>query len=421
MLEQLSTETVCGVWEMTVENNPMINPMINCLRLRLYTEDGRLRGRSVFRGQEALLIDGSVSDRGLELSASYREKVVATFHGQLDESGDLGGELEMFGQHRSKWSARRTPVGPAQPAVREFQPTEYTSLVSSTAPPVLRLFPGESVRMYLPDSRGFDHDGVQRSTATPPLVGPFYIEGVLPGDTVTVRIDMLRLSGDTARSSDALNLNAIPPAWVHRLRNDNPKVAVWQVDRAAGTATLPVVVDGKEAALTVPVRPSLGCAAVAPAGNESLHISRLGHHGGDLDCQHFREGATLMLPASVKGGLLFLGDGHAAQGDGEISGDALEASTEVQFTVGVIEEHEIMLPRIEDASHLRVLGVGGDAGHALQGATGELGTWLQRDFGLGPRAVALLFAAGIEYSVVKCFTVDVCAMAAIPKSLLPAR
>jgi amidase len=417
MLAQLSNETVCGVWEMTVENNPMVN----CLRVRLYTEDGKLRGRSVFRGQEALLMDGTVSERGLELSASYREKVVATFLGQLDESGDLSGELEILGQQRSKWSARRTPDGPARKEVREFQPAEYTSLVSSSASPVLRLFPGESVRMHLPDSKGIDHEGVQRSAARPPMVGPFYIEGVLPGDTISVRIDMLRLTRDTATSGDALNLNAIPAGWVRRLRNDNPTDTTWKVDRVAGTATVTAVVGGKEAALTVPVKPSLGCIAVAPPANETLHVNRLGHHGGDLDCPYLCEGATLMLPVSTKGGLLFLGDGHAAQGDGEISGDALETSTEIQFTVGVIEDHEIVLPRIEDASHLRVLGISGEPGHALQGATGELGAWLQRDFGMGPREVALLFAAGMQYSVVKCFAADVCAVASLPKSLLPAR
>jgi amidase len=88
---------------------------------------------------------------------------------------------------------------------------------------------------------------------------------------------------------------------------------------------------------TVPVRPMLGCVAVAPGfGSAPPSTGDSGRFGGNMDFNEIVEGTTVYLPVAQPGALLYVGDGHAAQGDGELNGNALETSMDVEFTVDVI-------------------------------------------------------------------------------------
>lgn len=93
--------------------------------------------------------------------------------------------------------------------------------------------------------------------------------------------------------------------------------------------------------------------------------------------RQLREGTTVYLPVSVPGALLFVGDGHAAQGDGELTGDALETSTDVEFTVDLIRGQQRVLPLAENDDYVMACGVGNSLHEALQIATSELAWWLQ--------------------------------------------
>src|SRR5260370_12488916 len=98
---------------------------------------------------------------------------------------------------------------------------------------------------------------------------------------------------------------------------------------------------------SVKLAPMLGCVGVAPPGNQSLRSGNLSSFGGNMDYNQIREGVTLYLPVYHPGALLFVGDGHAAEGAGELTGDALETSIDVEFNVHVIPGEAPAMPLAE--------------------------------------------------------------------------
>ena len=108
-----------------------------------------------------------------------------------------------------------------------------------------------------------------------------------------------------------------------------------------------------------------------------------------------------MLPVSEPGALLFIGDGHARQGEGEGVGNALEVSMDVEFSVELIKDKEIGWPRIETDEYIIVLGSARPLLQALQHATTELQRWLMSDYGYDERGSSLLMGHVLEYEVVQ--------------------
>src|SRR5690349_17739766 len=101
----------------------------------------------------------------------------------------------------------------------------------------------------------------------------------------------------------------------------------------------------------------LGCIAVAPPAHPSFRTAYPGNYGANLDYNQIREGTTVYLPVFAPGALLFVGDGHALQGDGELTGDALETSMDVEFTVTLRKGEMRPSPRAENDEYLMALGI----------------------------------------------------------------
>src|SRR5262249_32969840 len=118
-----------------------------------------------------------------------------------------------------------------------------------------------------------------------------------------------------------------------------------------------------------------------------------------MDFNEIVEGATVYLPVRVPGALLYLGDGHAAQGDGEVNGNALETSMDVEFTVDVIPEQRISGPRVESATHIMAMGLGGSLEDAMREATSGMEQWLSADYKLTPSEVAQVLGTSAEYKI----------------------
>ena len=108
--------------------------------------------------------------------------------------------------------------------------------------------------------------------------------------------------------------------------------------------------------IELPLRPMLGCVGVAPARKEAISTAAPGAFGGNMDYAFMGAGVKLMLPVNEPGALLFLGDGHARQGEGEVAGTGLETSLDVEFTVDLIKKKAIGWPRLEQDTHIMVLG-----------------------------------------------------------------
>ena len=118
-----------------------------------------------------------------------------------------------------------------------------------------------------------------------------------------------------------------------------------------------------------------------------------------MDFNEIVEGATVFLPVYAPGALLYLGDGHAAQGDGELNGNALETSMDVEFMVDVIPEKGIMGPRIESTSEIIAMGLSGSLDDAFRMATSGMAQWLTEDYKLTPSEVAEVLGTSAEYEV----------------------
>ncbi len=118
-----------------------------------------------------------------------------------------------------------------------------------------------------------------------------------------------------------------------------------------------------------------------------------------MDFNEIVEGSTVYLPVNVPGALLYVGDGHAAQGDGELTGNALETSMDVEFTVDVIPEKHPMSPRVESATQIMAMGLAGSIDDAFRAATANMAQWLTDDYNLTPSEVAQVLGTAAEYKV----------------------
>ena len=110
-------------------------------------------------------------------------------------------------------------------------------------------------------------------------------------------------------------------------------------------------------------------------------------------------GVTVMLPVFEPGALLFLGDGHARQGDGEVTGGAIETSLDVDFSVDLIKMKRINWPRLENMDFIMVLGSSRAINEAMQHATTELMRWLMADYGFDERGASLLLGQAMEFEI----------------------
>jgi amidase len=296
------------------------------------------------------------------------------------------------------WVARRARQKPAKPQVHHFEPQEFHRVFSDAIPPVLRIFPGDTVSTWTVDAAGVDSKGVRRSLGGNPQTGPFYVEGAFPGDTLVVKLTRVRLNRDSAISSGRIASTALNPAYVERTRYQPDFDSNWVLDREKGIGRLKNPSEHLKN-YTVKLQPMVGCLAVAPPAHQAFRTGYPGTFGGNMDYNQIREGTIVYLPVSVPGALLFIGDGHAAQGDGELTGNALETSLDVEFIVDVISGRASNGPRAENSEYLMSSGIGNSLTDALQQATTQLVNWLQTDYALTPNEAAVVLGTAMQYDI----------------------
>jgi acetamidase/formamidase len=207
----------------------------------------------------------------------------------------------------------------------------------------------------------------------------------------------------------------------HMLLYNEPIETIWtewaiDLDRQVGTVDLP---NSRLQHAEVPLHPFLGSIGVAPRFGRVESTLTPGEYGGNMDCVDTCEGATLYLPVWVDGGYLSFGDVHAAQGDGELNGTALEVTAEVTLQVDVLKNLPAQWPRIESESHIMVAGSTRPLMDCLRLAQVELLSWLVEDFGFDREEAWQLNAQvgtmRIGNVVDPCYTV----VAKFPKRYLP--
>jgi acetamidase/formamidase len=284
------------------------------------------------------------------------------------------------------------------PRTHEFTPTVFRRQFSPAYEPVLTVNSGDTIHTWTVDAAGYDGTGTPRSLGGNPQTGPFYINGAAPGDILAIHIRRLRLNRDWAISTDGIVDRANPPGVASRLGDKTVQVR-WHLNLEKGLAS-PEAPGPHMAHYNVPVKPMLGCIAVATdPGGPPPRTGDSGNFGGNMDFNEVTEGSTLYLPVRVAGALLYLGDGHAVQGDGETTGDALETSMDVTVTVELVHDMAVRGPFLETPTHLIAIGLDGSIDTAFQDATERMENYLARTYKLTTREFAMVLGTAAEYKV----------------------
>jgi len=233
----------------------------------------------------------------------------------------------------------------AQSTIQYHATIDNVKYVYATAPPVARLKSGDFLEVNTLDAFG---DAIQKPgdsmsmvKGDNPLSGPFFVEGAEPGDTLAVKILDLQVNGNQGIGSIAPGFGAINTTSYTPMLNPPLPEKVWfyPIDHAANMATFRAL-DSKFT-VRIPLHPFFGCIGVAPAGGEARSSIVPAEFGGNMDSPEASVGNTVYFPVNVSGGLLYMGDGHAAMGDGEIGGTAIEVPLRARVQVRVIKNHKI--------------------------------------------------------------------------------
>jgi acetamidase/formamidase len=211
-------------------------------------------------------------------------------------------------------------------------------------PSVVRIAPGETLEFEVADSAAGQLtpsstvDNVSRLDFTKinPVTGPVYIDGARPGDVLKVTLLSFTPSGWGWTAN-------IPGFGLLADEFKDPALHVWKYD----ATTLAPALFGRWA--KVPLKPFTGTIGVAPAEPGTHSIVPPRRVGGNMDVRDLSQGAELYLPVEVAGALFSVGDTHAAQGDGEVCGTAIESPMRVALQFDLIANRPLSSPRFRTA------------------------------------------------------------------------
>jgi amidase len=301
-----------------------------------------------------------------------------------------------------------------------FVPTIFYTTYSFAHPPALRIKSGDRVVTKTIDAGGVDWNGKTVAGGPNPETGPFYIEGAEPGDAIVVSIEKLETNRTSAYASSLLAPYTVDPQAIAARADRDPKRTTWTIDKARGVVRLDQI-ELQPGGIELPLKPMLGCVGVAPARKEAIGASVPGAFGGNMDYASMGAGIKLMLPVNEPGALLFLGDGHARMGEGEIVGTGLETSMDVEFSVTLVKKKAVGWPRLESDTHVMVLGSARPLLEAFQHATTELHKLLVSDYGLTERGAQILMGQAAEYEIANVVDPSFTVVAKIRKAMIPKR
>ena len=300
-----------------------------------------------------------------------------------------------------------------------FTPLSFHNKFSLNISPALTINSGDTISTETIDAMGFDKQGVKRQRGGNPLTGPFYIENAMAGDVLAVTFTEISLNRSYAYTTEGFVGRSLPKEI--NLSSKRPRLIKWELDIENGFAFTKDSAYERLKNFKPQLKPFLGCIGVAPANKKNEQLSFFpGPFGGNLDFSSIKEGATLYLPVFHNGAFLYVGDGHAIQGDGEIAGNALETSMNVLFTVQLIKKEVLTLayPRVEDAVYIMAIGVHKNLEGALKIATAGLLQWLQSKYRLSFQEASQVMSTSIEYSIAEIADPKVEVVAKIKKEIL---
>lgn len=300
----------------------------------------------------------------------------------------------------------------------------------SQAPPVLRIASGDSIdvdtlltntpeglaRAGVPDERIQSSlmaivsqvTGERRGPGGHILTGPVYVEGAEPGDVLEVRIESIELALDYGYNG----CKGVLPENCEA----NVPVRIIPLDRQRMTAQF-------APGIVIPLRPFFGSMGVAPAPEAGrLSSNPPGRHAGNLDNRELVAGSTLYIPVFARGALFEVGDGHAAQGDGEVDQTAIETSLRARLRLIVRKDMKLVWPRAETPTDYISMATDPDLDVATRTAIQEMVDFLVAQQGLTRQSAYQLVSIAGNVAVTQLVDKpNVGVHVRLPKSLFVAR
>ena len=267
------------------------------------------------------------------------------------------------------------------------------------------------------------------------MTGPIHVEDARPGDLLEVRY--LRM---TPRCAYGSNL-AANWGYLYKEFGEKERVTIYRLDAdfshaeavyaydfpgkylVPGTITHCPVCDRQPAlaGVRVPARPHLGTAGVAPDIKGRVSTIPPGAHGGNIDNWRIGAGAVMYYPVQVDGGLFSIGDPHVSQGDGELSGTAIEASLDVLFQIVLRRDFVIASPLLETRKYWIVHGFNEDLNVAMRAASLEMLSLLTDHVGLSRNDAYSLMSVAADFAVTQVVDGRQGVHVRIPRAIFPAR
>lgn len=307
----------------------------------------------------------------------------------------------------------------------QLNPKDLKYTYSGSYQPVARLKSGNILETNTVDCFGNaikkPGDTLSMAPGDNPLTGPFYIDGAEPGDTLAIKILDLQVDGNQGIGALAPGFGAINSTNYTPMLNPPIPEKIWfyPINHGTNTATFQAL-DSKYT-VKIPLHPFFGCIGVAPADGEARSSVVPEAFGGNMDSPEASVGNTVYFPVNVPGAMLFLGDGHAAMGDGEVAGTAIEVPLRSRIQVHVIKGQKINWPRFENDEYIMTVGAYRPLDDALRIAFTELVNWIHQDYGLSQMDAYELLSKVAEIRLSEMVDPNYVVVAKIKKSFLPKR
>lgn len=260
---------------------------------------------------------------------------------------------------------------------------------------------------FSPGMLAVERGVIERGPGPHPLTGPIYVEGAEPGDVLEVRLIEIEPLTSIGVSGFLPGGGTLP--------DDFPSAGLklFEIDTSARVARmLPTV--------AIPLRPFFGSIGVAPPVLRGrISSGPPGPHVGNLDNKDLVAGTRLFLPVHVPGALLSIGDGHAAQGDGEVSGTAIETFLAGTVEVVLHRDQTLRWPRAETPTHYISMGLDPDLDEAARLATREMIRFLVEEKGFDRGDAYILCSVALDLRITQLVDGTKGVHGLLAKSLVP--
>jgi len=255
-----------------------------------------------------------------------------------------------------------------------------------------------------------------------PLTGPFFIDGAEKGDTLVVHILDLQVDSKQGVGTFGPGFGAANSThYTPMLEKESLPERAWYYPIDLEKKLITFRAQDSNFTVQFPMHPFLGCIGVAPANGEARSSIVPAEFGGNMDAPEVSPGNTLYLPVNVPGALFYFGDGHAAMGDGEVAGSAVEVPMRAKFRFELVKGKSTGWPRLENDHEIMTTGIYRPVDDAVRIAITELVQWMHRDYGLSELDSYELLSKVGKLHLTEMVDPNYVVVASIDKKYLPAK